>query len=105
MAYVGMQINLNNLSHDLEQLGQLLGYPPQGNHSVWKCPLGRENDGSAKAKMFVTKEDFLMTLANHPDLVQRLCTVYIQDILCMGFPLPRECEDGRELAWIDAPAS
>ena len=31
--------------------------------------------------------------------VFRLCTVYIQDYLCLGFALPPECDWGQELAW------
>ena len=36
-------------------------------------------------------------------LVQRLCTVYFQDFVCLGYPLPAECEGGRELAWLPPP--
>ena len=36
------QIKLQNVSSDLERLGQRIAYPPQGNRSVWKCALGRE---------------------------------------------------------------
>ena len=98
------QIKLSNVTNDLERLGQRIDYPPQGNHSVWKCPLGRENDAAGKARMLVGKDDFLQTFAKHPQLIQRLCTVYIQDYLCLGFPLPMECEGGRELGWLEAPA-
>ena len=35
--------------------------------------------------------------------MQRLCTVYIQDYLCLGFQLPVECEGGRELGWLEPP--
>ena len=39
-------------------------------------------------------------LKEYPSLMQRVCTVYIQDYLCLGFPLPAECEGGRELEWL-----
>ena len=44
----------------------------------------------------------LYIFAKHPALVQRLCTVYMQDYLCLGFQLPVECEGGRELLWASA---
>lgn len=97
------QIKLENVTRALEKLGRRINYPPQSNSSIWKCPLGRENDGAAKAKMIVNKEDFLAVLARHPVLVQRLCAVYIQDYVCLGFSLPRDCEWGRELSWLEAP--
>lgn len=93
------QIRLSNATIDLEMLGREIGYPRHHNTSVWKCPLGRENDAAGKAKLVVNKEDFKATLAAHPSLMQRVCTVYIQDFLCLGFPLPAECEGGRELEW------
>ena len=34
--------------------------------------------------------------------MQRLCTIYIQDYLCLGFQLPLECEGGRELGWLES---
>ncbi|KAL1530657.1 hypothetical protein AB1Y20_001557 [Prymnesium parvum] len=102
-AVLDFQIKIPNVTQDLERLGHMIKYRPQTNHSVWKCPLGRENDGATKAKFHVNKQDFLNVLANHPSLVQRLCTVYIQDYLCLGFALPAECEGGRELGWLDGP--
>ena len=45
----------------------------------------------------MAKADFTRVLAQNPAFVQRLCTVYIQDFLCLGFTLPPECEGGREL--------
>ena len=29
--------------------------------------------------------------------------VYFQDFVCLGYPLPPECEGGRELAWLPPP--
>ncbi len=91
------QIRLANATVDLERLGRRIAYPPHGNASVWKCALGRENDASNKAKLAVSKADFTGVLERNPAFVQRLCTVYIQDYLCLGFALPPECEGGREL--------
>jgi len=99
-ATLHFQIRLQNVTSDLESLRTLIDYyPPQGNRSVWKCPLGRENDAANKAKLPIGKEDFVAAFRAHPSLVQRLCTVYIQDYLCLGYPLPLECEGGRELEW------
>jgi len=98
-AVIDFQLKLTNISSDLDRLRAKIDYPFQGNQSRWKCPLGRENDAAAKAKLVVSKDDYLYTFAKHPELVQRLCTVYIQDYLCLGFQLPLECEGGRELAW------
>jgi len=97
------QIRLANATVDLERLGRrityqtLHGVPPHANTSVWKCALGRENDASNKAKLAFSKADFVSVLEHNPAFVQRLCTVYIQDYLCLGFALPPECEGGREL--------
>jgi len=104
-ATLDFQIRLHNISSDLEELGAHLGYSlPEGgsrnNGSIWKCALGRENDVTSKAKIPVDKNDFLATLRRTPSLVQRLCTVYIQDFVCLGFALPVECESGRELNFL-----
>ena len=96
-AHLDFQIRLSNVSLDLERLGKRIAYPPKGNGTVWKCPLGRENDASSKAKLAVSKDDFSVVLKAYPSYVQRLCTVYMQDFLCLGFTLPPECEGGREL--------
>jgi hypothetical protein len=170
-AALDFQLRLQNVSSDLERLGGLLQYerprdaPPQ-NHTRWKCKLGRENAVENKGHMSVSKGDFVAVLAKHPNLVQRLCTVYFQDFIwrarahpprsparpllalpllaairceahttphraalaapppsprlpdaattcspappapvprSLGFPLPPECEGGRELAWLDKP--
>ena len=100
-AVLDFQIRLANVTSDLERLGAAIDYPSArpNSSSVWKCPLGRENDAASKAKLVVSKADFKTALAQHPSLVQRLCTVYIQDFLCLGFPMPPECEGGRELEW------
>lgn len=100
------QIRLQNVSGDLERLGRVLKYtsPVPRNDTLWKCPLGRENAVDNKARMAFSKADFLAVLAKHPNLVQRLCTVYFQDFVCLGFPLPPECEGGRELAWLERTA-
>ena len=31
-------------------------------------------------------------LRDEPELMQSLCNVYIQDFLCLGYPLPEGCE-------------
>ena len=60
------QIRLSNVTRDLEQLGGVIGYqcakaaggcsaPNHDNRSVWKCPLGRENDAAQKHAMAVSK--------------------------------------------------
>ena len=100
-ATLHFQIRLQNVTSDLERLREVIAYyPPQGNRSVWKCPLGRENDAASKGKLPISKEDFLATFRAHPSIVQRLCTVYIQDYLCLGYRLPAECEGGHELDWV-----
>ena len=65
-AKLGMQIRLTNASADLETLRVRLGYQTAASsnaaapRSAWKCPLGRENDGTAKgATMLVSKRDLL----------------------------------------------
>lgn len=108
-AALGFQIRLENLTHDLGRLGEAIGYrtepPAPRNGSVWKCAVGRENEGASRAKVPVAKAEFQATLASHPSLVQRLCTVYIQDFMCLGFTLPAECQGGRELSWVRATAT
>ena len=109
-ASLDFQIRLSNVTTDLEALGKTIHYTTshKKNHnttSVWKCPLGRENDAAGKNKMVVGKEDFQRVLKEYPSLMQRVCTVYIQDYLCLGFPLPAECEGGRELEWLKSGGS
>ena len=104
-ASLDFQIRLQNVSTDLEALGETISYPRHRNTSVWKCPLGRENDAAGKARLVVGKSDFKATLTANPALMQRVCSVYIQDFLCLGFPLPAECEGGRELEWATKEAT
>lgn len=100
-AQLDVQVKLSNLTQDLGHMASMISYPRQANDSVWKCPLGHENDVTSKTVLPVTKNDFVETLQRFPSLVQRLCTVYIQDFICLGFPLPPECEQGSELQWTD----
>jgi len=101
-SVLDFQIRLQNVTTDLERLGALLKYASSTprNDSTWKCSLGRENAVENKGRLALTKADFLTVLTKHPNLMQRLCTVYFQDFTCLGFPLPPECEGGRELAWL-----
>uniref|UniRef100_A0A7S0P0U9 Uncharacterized protein n=1 Tax=Calcidiscus leptoporus TaxID=127549 RepID=A0A7S0P0U9_9EUKA len=101
-AHFDFQIRMQNLSADLERLGQQIEYSSalRRNGSVWKCALGRENEAGKKAKMPISKADFEGALTRHAGLVQRLCTVYMQDYVCLGFTLPLECEGGGELSWM-----
>lgn len=122
-SHLDFQIRLSNASTDLERLRRRISYAhpsvlhkteqshalpsaAAGNGSIaWKCALGRENDEASKARLAISKDDFVAVLRRHPALTQRLCTVYIQDFLCFGFPLPLECEGGRELAWLPRSSS
>ena len=88
-SVLDFQIRLQNVSTDLERLGSLLKYsnPTPRNGSAWKCSLGRENAVENKGRLALTKGDFLAVLAKHPNLMQRLCTVYFQDFTwCAGTP-------------------
>ena len=96
-THLDFQIRLSNVATDLETLAGFIKYHPVGNTSAWKCPLGRENDVASKARLPISKDDFVAALAKHPSLIRRLCTVYIQDFLCLGYVLPPECEGGGEL--------
>ena len=58
----------------------------------------------AQAELPISSADFKAVLSARPSMVQRLCTIYIQDFLCLGYPLPPACEHGRELAWSRAEA-
>jgi hypothetical protein len=70
----------------------------------WKCSLGRENQANGKVGLPVDNADFAAALRRSPALLQRLCTVYMQDYICLGYTLPPECVDGRALEWLP-PAS
>jgi len=66
--------------------------------------LGSENKNAAKSQLLVTQADFYSVLQQTPALVQRLCTIYIQDYLCLGYALPKECEGGDEFGWVSGAA-
>ena len=80
-SVLDFQIRLQNVTTDLERLGALLKYasPTARNGSTWKCSLGRENAVENKGRLALSKADFLAVLTKHPNLMQRLCTVYFQD--------------------------
>ena len=72
---------------------------------MWQCALQRENEGAHKAPIGVVSKAEFAALARRPPLVQRLCTVYVQDFLCLGYPLPAECSGGGELGWLQGDAA
>jgi hypothetical protein len=71
-----------------------------GGAEGWKCALGRENQANGKGGLPVDSADFTAALRRSPALIQRLCTVYMQDFICLGYTLPPECVDGRALEWL-----
>lgn len=71
-----------------------------GEGDEWKCSLGRENQANGKGGLPVDSADIAAALRRSPALIQRLCTVYMQDFICLGYTLPRECADGRALEWL-----
>ena len=103
-SHLDFQLRLNNVSADLERLRRVMRYrqPENASATAWKCALGRENSVEGK-RLPLSKQEFEAILRADSALVQRLCTVYFQDFVCLGYPLPPECEGGRELAWLPPP--
>mmetsp|Transcript_11697 Transcript_11697/g.32140 ORF Transcript_11697/g.32140 Transcript_11697/m.32140 type:complete len:437 (+) Transcript_11697:51-1361(+) len=116
LSHLDFHVRLSHIEEDLIRLSQKIGYvavnasrmvEPHVDagmaHVGWKCALGHENEASAKGKiMFVDQDDIAAVLRRSPQLVQRLCTVYMQDFVCLGYDLPPECQDGKELQWLEA---
>ena len=88
-SHLDFQLRLNNVSADLERLRRVMRYrqPENASATAWKCALGRENSVEGK-RLPLSKQEFEAILRADSALVQRLCTVYFQDFVCLGYPLP-----------------
>eukprot|EP00004_Rigifila_ramosa_P004815 TRINITY_DN1527_c4_g1_i7.p3 TRINITY_DN1527_c4_g1~~TRINITY_DN1527_c4_g1_i7.p3 ORF type:complete len:135 (-),score=25.23 TRINITY_DN1527_c4_g1_i7:129-533(-) len=66
------------------------------------CPLQQRRIASLKLRPLPPTELVEELLTGRPDLLRRLCAVYIQDFLCFGYKLPPACLAAEEFSSVTA---
>ena len=79
-------LRLESIEEDLAALKRAVGYA-----AADVCPLKEERVAAQKPRGVPAKPALLALLAREPALMQAVCNVYIQDFLCLGYPLPAAC--------------
>ena len=82
-----MLLRLESLSADLGALKRRVGYAEDD-----KCPLRRERSAEEKPAAVPRAGSLRSLLVNVPGLLQSVCNIYMQDYICLGYPLPSGCE-------------
>ena len=80
-------LRLESISADLARFKREVGYARAD-----KCPLRSERVASDKPRAVPTSARIRRLLEAEPALLQSVCNVYIQDFLCLWYPLPPACE-------------
>jgi len=86
---IDLLLRLESLERDLQALKRAVGYPP---HQQDACPLKTERSASQKPRAVPTASVLNVLLVEEPALLQSLCNVYMQDFVCLGYPLPTGCD-------------
>ena len=81
-------LRLESLAADVAQLKRAVGY---GNRKD-ACPLTTERSAADKPRAVPHASTLLALLRDEPGLLQSVCNVYMQDFICLGYPLPKGCE-------------
>ena len=86
---IDLLLRLETLSQDLATLKAAVGY---GAATADVCPLKAERVAAQKPRG-VPSAAALRTLLEHdPALMQTVCNIYMQDFVCLGYPLPAACK-------------
>jgi hypothetical protein len=86
---IDLLLRLETLDHDLATLKTAVGY---GAATADVCPLKAERVAAQKPRG-VPSAAVLRTLLEHdPALMQAVCNIYMQDFVCLGYPLPSACK-------------
>ena len=83
---VDLLLRLESLSDDVQTLKRAVGY--NGDE---RCPLKQERAAAEKPRGAPAPNALRAVLAAAPELMQSICNVFIQDFLCLGYPLPDGC--------------
>ena len=83
---VDLLLRLESLSDDVQTLKRAVGY--RGDE---RCPLKQERAAAEKPRGAPAPNALRAVLAAAPELMQSICNVFIQDFLCLGYPLPDGC--------------
>ena len=84
---VDLLLRLESLDDDIERLKRAVGY-----RQADTCPLRSERVAADKPRGVPSQPSLRALLEADPALLQDVCNVYMQDYLCLGYPLPRGCE-------------
>ena len=80
-------LRLETLADDLPALKRRVGYT-----AADACPLKTERAASQKPRAVPHAVSIGLLLRDEPGLLQSVCNVYMQDFVCLGYPLPKGCE-------------
>ena len=84
---VDLLLRLETIQADLDRFKRAVGYSGRD-----ACPLRSERVASQKPAAVPTGGLVRRLLASQPALLQSVCNIYIQDFLCLGYPLPEGCD-------------
>mgnify|MGYP007078132088 CR=1 FL=1 len=84
---IDLLLRLENISADIARLKQRVRYAQTAD----ACPLRSERVAADKSRGVPSREAIRRILYGEPNLLQSVCNVYMQDFLCLGYPLPPGC--------------
>ncbi len=85
---IELLLRLESLSEDMRSLKRAVRYGKRED----ACPLRVERSASDKPRAVPSRSALWRLLEEEPSLLQSVCNVYMQDFICLGYPLPRGCE-------------
>ena len=91
-------LRLESLASDLDVLKTYVSYNGdgagggKGEGGRGSCPLHTERSASEKPPAVPRPPVLLELLAEDAALLQSVCNIYMQDFICLGYPLPKGCK-------------
>ena len=86
---IDLLLRLETLDRDLATLKTAVGY---GAATADVCPLRAERVAAQKPRGVPSAAVLRTLLERDPALMQTVCNIYMQDFVCLGYPLPSACE-------------
>ena len=86
---IDMLLRLESISEDLATLKAAVGY---GAATADLCPLREERVAAQKPRGVPSAAALRALLEQDPALMQTVCNIYMQDFVCLGYPLPAACK-------------
>lgn len=82
-------VRLEELDHGLEEMVEQL---KESQGGAWKnCSMGYENVASDKPGGVPSESEMLEILEKDDNLMRRVCIIYAQDFICLGYDVPDAC--------------